>query len=193
MILANPYLYSRYFNVLDNLLDLNINEIKTEKLILNNNLYKKTQNLKQNFNDMHWGAHYLTVVEMIKEKPIIGHGYNSFRIKCEDYDYIKSKSAKDRCTTHPHNFYLQLASETGLIGTTIYLFFIFSIFYYALKGKNINSNILNFLLVAIFIGFFFPFKPTGSIFSSLNNSMIFYILGIILSYSVLNKSNQNRI
>ena len=58
-------------------------------------------------------SHIRTAFKMFKDKPILGHGPKMFRIKCSDKKYstgIKS------CNTHPHNFYVQLLAETGILG-----------------------------------------------------------------------------
>ena len=104
---------NKKINKIEKTQDTNLKiKIKPDKEI------KFNTKLKQRFYDTHWGAHYLTAVEMFKEKPILGHGYKSFRNKCKKYDYINSKFVKNRCSTHPHNTYVQLLTETGLIGFT---------------------------------------------------------------------------
>ena len=55
--------------------------------------------------------HYKTALNMYNDKKIIGHGPKSFRFKCSDPKY---KVSKNSCSTHPHNTYLQLLSETEL-------------------------------------------------------------------------------
>ena len=54
-----------------------------------------------------------TAYKMFKDKPLIGHGPKMFRVICKDEKYAVGISP---CTTHPHNFYLQLLAETGIIG-----------------------------------------------------------------------------
>ena len=41
-------------------------------------------------------------------------------------EYIK----KNSCNTHPHNFYIQLLAETGFIGLSLFLAFLFTYFTY---------------------------------------------------------------
>ena len=65
---------------------------------------------------------------MFLDRPIIGHGPKMFRIKCSDPKYAELLEPQNEvissCMTHPHNFYIQLLAETGLIGFSI-LFFLF--------------------------------------------------------------------
>ena len=66
-----------------------------------------------------------TAYNMFKDKPIFGHGPKMFRVICKDEKYATGISP---CMTHPHNFYVQLLAETGIIGFS----FLFSVFFYIL-------------------------------------------------------------
>ena len=57
---------------------------------------------------------------MFKDQPIFGHGPKMFRVICKDEKYATGVTP---CKTHPHNFYVQLLAETGIIG---FLFFVFN-------------------------------------------------------------------
>jgi O-antigen ligase len=62
---------------------------------------------------------------MFLDKPLFGHGPKMFRVLCKNEKYATNKLD---CTTHPHNFYVQLLAETGIIGFS----FLFSAFAYVL-------------------------------------------------------------
>ena len=66
-----------------------------------------------------------TAYNMFLDKPIFGHGPKMFRVVCKDEKYAKGVTP---CMTHPHNFYIQLLAETGVIGFS----FLFSAFAYVL-------------------------------------------------------------
>jgi O-antigen ligase len=66
-----------------------------------------------------------TAFNMFKDKPVFGHGPKMFRKICSNEKYATGVSP---CMTHPHNFYVQLLAETGLIG----FLFLFSVFCYVL-------------------------------------------------------------
>ena len=94
-----------------------------------------------------------------------------------------TRRAINGCTSHPHNFYLQLLSETGLIGF-IFIFSLFSYFVYiSLKNfilliLNKKANLSN-PMICILFGFIItllPIIPNGNFF---NNwlSMIMYFPG----------------
>lgn len=64
-----------------------------------------------------------TAYNMFLDKPFFGHGPKMFRIKCKDEKY---SSGNYFCDNHPHNFYIQLLAETGIVGFS----FLFSGFIY---------------------------------------------------------------
>jgi O-antigen ligase len=66
-----------------------------------------------------------TAFNMFKDKPLVGHGPKMFRVICKDEKYAVSMYP---CDTHPHNFYIQLLAESGIIGFS----FLFSVFVYLL-------------------------------------------------------------
>src|SRR5210317_2492391 len=54
-----------------------------------------------------------TAYNMFKDQPIFGHGPKMFRVICKDEKYATGVKP---CMTHPHNFYVQLLAETGIVG-----------------------------------------------------------------------------
>ena len=54
-----------------------------------------------------------TAFNMFLDKPIMGHGPKMFRLICKQEKY---QVGIRPCDTHPHNFYVQLLAETGIIG-----------------------------------------------------------------------------
>ena len=66
-----------------------------------------------------------TAYNMFLDKPLVGHGPKMFRVICKDEKYAVGITP---CMTHPHNFYVQLLAETGIIGFS----FLFSAFAYVL-------------------------------------------------------------
>jgi O-antigen ligase len=66
-----------------------------------------------------------TAFNMFLDKPIFGHGPKMFRAVCKNEKYATGSYS---CMTHPHNFYVQLLAETGIVGFS----FLFSVFVYVL-------------------------------------------------------------
>lgn len=136
-----------------------------------------------------WSLHYYAAIELFLEKPLIGHGPKSFRIKCENTKIHKDTSDRIHyyrdyraCSTHPHNYLLEFISENGIIGGLFFIGLFFFIFFSTYKKYKIPILIsIGSLILAIIL----PFRPSGSFFSTFNASMFFYIFGFFLHY--LNK------
>ena len=121
-----------------------------------------------------------TAFNMFLDKPILGHGPKMFRVICKNEKY---QVGVKPCDTHPHNFYIQLLAETGIIGFS----FIFISFCYVLycvyrqlksiilKQKRYLNDYQVCLLAGILITIW-PFAPNGNFFH--NWLMIVYSLPI---------------
>ena len=145
--------------------------------------FKFMYDTEKSFFDTQWGAHFLTSYEIFKKNPLIGSGIRTYRYECTK-DYLKkinSKAVDLRCSTHPHNFYFEILSETGGIGLFFFLFFLLLVFkkiLYSLNEKISQNKI--YISHCLFFFFFWPIKTTGSIFASWNS--YFYILALIVIF-----------
>tara|TARA_B100000900_G_C20601142_1_gene725643 strand:+ start:151 stop:1446 length:1296 start_codon:yes stop_codon:yes gene_type:complete len=140
----------------------------------------------------HHEQHYIVSFKMFKSNPIFGVGTNSFRFKCDkDIFYYK----KNSCTTHSHNFYIQLLAELGLLG----FFFISSFFgyfvYYGIKQlyfliiskENKLIPFEHFLFLIINFVFLWPLITHMSFYNNWNTVFMMLPLGYSLRYLYNNK------
>ena len=138
---------------------------------------------------------FRTAYKMFKDQPIFGHGPKMFRIICKDEKYATGTMS---CMTHPHNFYVQLLSETGIIGFLFLLSAFMYVIYTALRQfkciifrqKRPLSDYQVCLLAGILITVW-PITTNGNFFN--NWLMITYSLPIgfylqsIFSNNIINK------
>jgi len=89
-----------------------------------------------------------------------------------------SKTVISKCSTHPHNYILELLVETGLFGFLLFLSLIIKIFFIFINGYRHNKHVIMF--IALFAGFLFPLKPSGAIFSSWFGSFFWLLLAMFL-------------
>ena len=154
-----------------------------------NQVVKKSENSEdisfKFFSEQHQG-HYIVAWRMFLDNPLFGQGVNSFSKLCS---LEKFKKDDGICSTHPHNSYLQLLSETGLVGFLfissifIMIFKVFFIKIFFLREKKFEltkyQSIKYISLLAIFINLW-PLSPNGSFFNNWLSSMYYYPIGFYL-------------
>ncbi len=146
-------------------------------------------NKTRNFWDSQWGAHYLTATKIYKDNLLFGSGLKTFRFECDKKEYkkIDSLMADNRCSTHPHNIYFEIMSETGTMGILFFFYFLINFIKSnkLFSKKNIKNNPETIVLLLIF---FWPFQSTGSLFSTWNG--FFYPLIMSYIYYISKKKNK---
>ena len=117
----------------------------------------------------------------------IGGGVKNFRYYCH-HRPNKDKNSKFICNMHPHNYYLEILTETGVIGfiviSLIFLQVLYLSFYkkYIIKSSLSANNII-VPFIFLFIAEIFPLKSTGSFFTTGNTTYLFLILAAIIGLS----------
>ena len=130
---------------------------------------------------------WITSFRIIEEKHLFGLGNKSFKDLCKIY-----KISTHGCATHPHNTYVQLLVESGIIGFIIF----FSIFLLLAKkvfkstfSKNKDSGETYFLYLALFINLW-PIAQTGSFFNNWNSIMYYMPVGFLLFFNSFSYKNK---
>lgn len=121
--------------------------------------------------------HYLTAIDNFKDNFVLGSGPKTFRVVCSEYPY-------DGCSTHPHNFLLQLLSETGIIGALvgiiIYIIMILALIKYRPTNKNNETKEYFLIFLSSVIIIYFPFLPSNNFFHQWINIQNYILIGFIL-------------
>ena len=90
---------------------------------------------------------------------------------------------KNYCGNHPHNFYIQIFAETGLIGLILASLMFFQIIKICYRERKIYPN--NFYSSTAFVipfTIFFPIQNTNSFFGQWGNLFIWFSVAFAISY-----------
>lgn len=160
---------------------------------------KYIYNLSDKIKDGHFiswkhEAMLMSGYNMFNQKPIFGHGSKMFRVLCKDEKYMYNIPERNvgeishGCSTHPHNIYLEILAENGIIGFS-FIFFIF--IYFSIKiFRNIILVFLNksvshdsskiCFMICVYINLI-PMIPSMSFFNNWASVIYFLPLGFYLS------------
>ncbi len=105
-----------------------------------------------------WGiriAYWITTYNIILENPF-GVGYGDYinatkEELCKEgkYDYLSNKTKKFMSDIHPHNQYLLILLQTGIIGLLLFLIFLYQLFKLDIKDNELKN--LKFIFLIIFL------------------------------------------
>ncbi len=133
---------------------------------------------------------YISAYKMFLDNKIFGIGIKNFRFYCDDKNYVSALS----CSTHPHNSYLQILTETGIIGLLfiliILIYFLKHLIkhvYFKLKGNNYFTDFEICLLSGLAI-YLWPFIPTGNVFNNWLNIILFIYFPFLIISRKLTKN-----
>ncbi|MDC1296606.1 O-antigen ligase family protein [Alphaproteobacteria bacterium] len=134
---------------------------------------------------------YSTAIKIFVDHSITGIGPKMFREVCKKPQYITlttEDGSINGCNSHPHNTYIQLLAETGVIGTVpIFLLFCFVLYvickqfiFLIFKSRYFITDYQVMLYIALFITLW-PFIPTGNFFNNYLNILYFLPIGFLLN------------
>ncbi len=117
--------------------------------------------------------------EAAKDSIIFGLGPATFRDLCPE---LIGVSAQFDCHNHPHNFYAQLLTETGIVGLVAGSLMIASIIWAAFSGWRKNrTNVVAATAFVVPFGLFFPIQSTADFFGQWNNIFMWSAIALALA------------
>ena len=100
------------------------------------------------------------------------------------------------CSTHPHNTYIQLLAETGIIGFSFVLLLFLSTCLYLLKvfllrclKKTHPPDYVTLFMISVFLNLW-PIAPSGNFFNNWISIFYFLPFGFIIDFFNKNKSKK---
>ncbi|MDC1169891.1 O-antigen ligase family protein [Candidatus Pelagibacter sp.] len=159
-----------------------VDQILAEKKDLNENIYIKLQK---------------SGLEIFKNNPWFGVGNKNFRvITCEDYNNDNKIYTKKFCSTHPHQIYVELLSEHGLLGFLFIMIILYILIFSKIKEIIFSKNYLSVGSFCYLIATFTPLIPSGAFFSDFVLTLFFINFSIFYGsnpkLNVFNVYNKNQ-
>jgi len=159
-------LKNRYTSTISGLEDL-YDDIIHNQIVTNEN---ESNGIKDYY------LNFASGLEVWKLKKLFGNGYRFYNNNCSR---VLKNHYLSGCSTHPHNIYIELLSDHGIVGLIIFLIFICTLLINFVKNQH-NKKYYGFLISSIVITV--PFVTSQSIFSSFYGSIFFFNLFIMKIY-----------
>ena len=117
---------------------------------------------------------------------ITGVGLNNFQEVCTNDLSYNEYHQYFGCGSHPHNYYIQALTESGLPGLILFIFLVLSFFYKFKDFLKYKHQVFGIIILLIL---FWPIMSTGSFLKNWNMIFICYLLGITLRINSINFKN----
>ena len=113
------------------------------------------------------------------ESPIFGVGPGNLRILCPE---ITAGSPAYDCHPHPHNYYLQMLGEAGIVGFLTGVLFLGSIIWACAKpALRDRRNVVVATMWIVPFAFFWPIASTADFFGQWNNIFMWSAVAVALA------------
>ena len=125
-----------------------------------------------------------------KESMLLGVGPGNLRILCPE---ITGGSAAYDCHPHPHNFYLQMLGEAGIVGLVTGVLVLCSIIWACVKpALRDRNNVVVATMWIVPFGFFWPIASNADFFGQWNNIFMWSAVAVALSGAQINNTSNPR-
>ena len=126
---------------------------------------------------------YNSGVQVFKDNKLLGVGNKNYRVEaCKP-----ENKGKYVCNSHPHQIYLELLSEHGILGTLLILFILYKLIFSKILTtlKQINYLKLGSLIYIVIT--FTPIIPSGAFFGDF--LITIFCLNLSIFYALDKKLN----
>ena len=127
----------------------------------------------------------------VEKAPVLGIGPGNLRHLCEE---VSAGFENYDCHPHPHNFYIQMLGETGLIGLSFGVVFLSSIIWACARpALRDRSNVVVATMWIVPFGLFWPIASTGDFFGQWNNIFMWSALSLALAGARIGSQNRSNV
>jgi len=139
----------------------------------------------ENFWSEPYAIIYQRAIVMVQAHPWLGLGYDGYRDNCYDPRYIRILAwipvtaihDPASCTIHPHNYWLQIATDSGLTGVALFAALCIAWLvrigrFMQAPGRAIQVGLFVSLCIA-----FWPIASTTGLFTLPNAGWLFLLIG----------------
>lgn len=144
-----------------------------------------TQSQVQEFTQSPYAMAFKRGLQTWGVQPITGVGLKNHRLVCIEKDFGSLFEHIKSCGTHPHNFYIEWLSETGVIGLLLFLSLIAvwtRHIILGLKGLAAEHYFMAVGTAVAMVSFLWPLASSQSFFSNWTGLHFWYALGLALSF-----------
>jgi hypothetical protein len=149
---------------------------------------EKVENISENKINNDLSSDYLkiynTAYKIFLNNIFIGSGVKSYHSECLKLQIKDEKNIS--CSTHPHNIYLEILVNEGIIGLLIFVSFILILLKrnyldQLLTKTSVEKKLFTIFFLAILISELMPFRSYGSIFQTVNGTIFWFLLALASS------------
>jgi O-antigen ligase len=146
------------------------------------------------FSPNYSSAYFKTIypaIAIFKEHVMLGIGPANYRDMCLDM-IPESINMSYWCNNHPHNYFAQLAVETGVLGLIAGSMFIISIiiFSFPRSVKQVGTTYGSILFI-VPLAFFWPVAMHSDFFGQWNNIFVWHSIAFALAFNFV-EENMNK-
>ena len=150
--------------------------------LTNSRFFEMIDDAQLNYEEEHFRV-LMGGVEAYKISPLKGIGPGNYRFLSHD---ILADIPKMKADNHPHNFYIQMLAETGIIGLLLGTIFLFSTIWASFKASFTNrDNVFVATAWIIPFGLFWPLSTTADFFGQWNNIFMWSAVAVAMTASNL--------
>ena len=109
--------------------------------------------------------------------------------------FLRQEIKNYLCSTHPHNYHLEVLHDTGILGfslTTLFTFALLIKFFTSYTAKEINyvNKVILGLLIINFLVEIFPLKSSGSLFTTWNGTLTWLTIALLITEFIKKMKNK---